>query len=40
MINENAPPTYVGGEPVKLSDEPSGTRYRASMQGFILVPQS
>ena len=40
MINENAPPTYLGGEPVKLSDESSGTRYRASMQGFILVPQS
>jgi len=38
-VNSNAPPTYIGGEPQKLGDEPSGTRYRASMQGYIQVPK-
>jgi eukaryotic-like serine/threonine-protein kinase len=38
-INTNAPPTYIGGEPQQLGQEPSGTRYRASMQGFIQVPK-
>lgn len=38
-INTNAPPSFIG-EPQKIADEANGTRYRASMQGFILVPQS
>lgn len=37
--NPNAPPGYVGGEPTAIGDEAGGTRYRASMQGFVLVPQ-
>ena len=40
QINNNAPPTFIGGEPVKTGDDPRGTKYRASMQGFILVPQT
>jgi serine/threonine-protein kinase len=40
QINNNAPPTFVGGEPTKTGDDPRGTKYRASMQGFILVPQA
>jgi len=40
QINNNAPPTFIGGEePKKTGDDPRGTKYRASMQGFILVPQ-
>src|SRR5512145_124432 len=39
IINANAPPTFLGGEPQNLGDDPRGTRYRASMQGFIQVPQ-
>jgi hypothetical protein len=30
----------AGEEPVKTGDDPRGTKYRASMQGFILVPQT
>ena len=41
QINNNAPPTFLAGkEPVKTGDDPRGTKYRASMQGFILVPQA
>jgi tRNA A-37 threonylcarbamoyl transferase component Bud32 len=40
QVNNNAPPTFIGGEPVKTGDDPSGTKYRASMQGFILVPRT
>jgi eukaryotic-like serine/threonine-protein kinase len=38
-VNPNAPPTYLGGEPVKTGDDSRGTIYRGSMTGFILVPQ-
>jgi eukaryotic-like serine/threonine-protein kinase len=41
QINNNAPPTFLAGkEPVKTGDDPRGTKYRASMQGFILVPRA
>jgi eukaryotic-like serine/threonine-protein kinase len=41
QINNNAPPSFLAGEePVKTGDDPRGTKYRASMQGFILVPQT
>jgi serine/threonine-protein kinase len=40
QINNNAPPTFVGGEPTKTGDDPRGTKYRASMQGFILKPST
>jgi len=40
QINNNAPPTFIAGEePQKTGDDPRGTKYRASMQGFILVRQ-
>jgi hypothetical protein len=38
IINSNAPPTFTD-PPEKLSDEPGGTRYRATMQGMVYVPQ-
>jgi hypothetical protein len=38
IINQNAPPSFIGA-PEALGDEGSGTKYRASMQGFILVPR-
>lgn len=34
----SSPPTYIGGEPEKISEEANGTKYRASITGFILVP--
>jgi tRNA A-37 threonylcarbamoyl transferase component Bud32 len=41
QINNNAPPSFMAGEePVKTGDDPQGTKYRASMTGFILVPQT
>jgi eukaryotic-like serine/threonine-protein kinase len=40
LVNNNAPPTFIGGEPIKTGDDPRGTKYRASMQGFILVPRT
>jgi serine/threonine-protein kinase len=39
LINANAPPGFIGA-PQELGQEAGGTKYRASMQGFILVPQS
>ena len=39
-INANAPPTYIGGAPLKITEDANGVKYRASMQGFILVPKS
>jgi tRNA A-37 threonylcarbamoyl transferase component Bud32 len=40
QINNNAPPSFVAGaEPVKIGEDSRGEIYRASMQGFILVPQ-
>lgn len=39
IINPNAPPTFLGGVPEKIGDDPRGTIYRASMQGFIRVPK-
>jgi serine/threonine-protein kinase len=40
QINNNAPPSFVAGaEPVKIGQDSRGEIYRASMQGFILVPQ-
>ena len=38
-INQNVPPTYSGGDPVKIGDDATGPKYRGSMTGFILVPQ-
>ena len=39
-INLNVPPTYLGGEPVKIGEDASGVSYRGSMTGYILVPKS
>ena len=39
IINPNAPPAFIGN-PEKLGDEQGGTRYRATMSGIVLVPQS
>jgi eukaryotic-like serine/threonine-protein kinase len=38
-INENAPLAYVGGEPEQVSEDASGTKYRATISGYVLVPQ-
>jgi eukaryotic-like serine/threonine-protein kinase len=37
IVNPNAPPGFIGS-PEELGAVEGGTRYRASMQGFILVP--
>ena len=37
-INENAPPGFIG-TPENLGADGTGTKYRATMNGFILVPQ-
>jgi hypothetical protein len=37
IVNQNALPSYIGS-PEELGQVEGGTRYRASMQGFILVP--
>lgn len=37
-INENAPPGFIG-QPENLGQDGIGTKYRATMSGFILVPQ-
>lgn len=34
----SSPPTYIGGEPAKISEDANGAKYRASITGFILVP--
>lgn len=39
IINPNAPPAFIG-QPERLGDEQGGTRYRATMSGIVLVPQS
>ncbi len=39
-INLNVPPTYLGGDPVKIGEDASGMTYRGSMTGYILVPKS
>jgi eukaryotic-like serine/threonine-protein kinase len=39
QINNNAPPTF-NGTPTKTGDDPRGTKYRGTMEGFILVPQA
>jgi eukaryotic-like serine/threonine-protein kinase len=38
-INLNVPPTYLGGDPVKIGEDASGVTYRGSMTGYILVPK-
>lgn len=38
ITSPNAPPAFIG-DPEKISVETGGTRYRASMQGLVLVPQ-
>lgn len=37
-INTSVPLSYVGGEPQKIAEDANGTKYRASISGFILVP--
>lgn len=37
-INTSVPLSYVGGEPEKIAEDANGTKYRASITGFILVP--
>jgi tRNA A-37 threonylcarbamoyl transferase component Bud32 len=37
-ILESVPLSYSGGEPVKIGEDASGVKYRASMTGFVLVP--
>jgi eukaryotic-like serine/threonine-protein kinase len=39
-INLNVPPTYLGGDPVKIGEDTSGVTYKGSMTGYILVPKS
>jgi serine/threonine-protein kinase len=39
QVNNNAPPTF-NGTPIKTGDDPRGTKYRGTMEGFILVPQA
>jgi serine/threonine-protein kinase len=39
-VNLNVPPTYSGGEPVKVSEDANGVTYKGSMTGYILVPKS
>jgi serine/threonine protein kinase len=39
-VNLNVPPTYLGGDPVKISEDSNGVTYRGSMTGYILVPKS
>lgn len=39
IINQNAPPSFIGA-PEVVSKEAGGTLYRATMQGFVLVPRS
>lgn len=38
-INTSAPLSYIGGEPERLGEDTAGVKYRASMTGYILVPQ-
>ena len=38
ITSQNAPPAFIG-DPVKVADEANGTRYRATVQGLIFVPQ-
>jgi hypothetical protein len=38
VINQNAPPSFIG-TPQEVGAATGGKRYRASMQGFVLVPQ-
>jgi tRNA A-37 threonylcarbamoyl transferase component Bud32 len=38
-IHTSVPLSYIGGEPVKIGEDASGVKYRASMTGFILVPE-
>ncbi|MDZ4721279.1 MAG: serine/threonine-protein kinase [Roseiflexaceae bacterium] len=38
IINQNAPPSFIGSPEVVVK-EAGGTRYRATMQGFVLVPR-
>jgi hypothetical protein len=36
IVSANVPPTYIGGEPQKIGEEPNGAvKYRASMFGLI-----
>ncbi len=39
-VNLNVPPTYLGGDPVKISEDASGVTYKGSMTGYILVPKT
>jgi serine/threonine-protein kinase len=39
-VNLNVPPTYLGGDPVKIGEDSNGVTYRGSMTGYILVPKS
>jgi serine/threonine-protein kinase len=38
-INSNVGLQYVGGAPEKISEDATSTKYRATMSGFVLVPQ-
>ncbi len=38
-VNTNAPLAFVGGEPQLLGEDATGTKYRATMSGYVLVPQ-
>jgi serine/threonine-protein kinase len=38
-VNANAPLAYIGGDPVELGEDASGTKYRATVSGYVLVPQ-
>jgi serine/threonine-protein kinase len=39
-VNLNVPPTYLGGDPVKIGEDANGVTYRGSMTGYILVPKT
>jgi hypothetical protein len=38
IISPNAPPAFIG-TPQKISSDAQGTRYRATVQGLVYVPQ-
>lgn len=38
QIHTSVSLSYVGGEPQKIAEDANGTKYRASISGFILVP--
>jgi serine/threonine-protein kinase len=40
QVNTNVPLAYVGGDPQQTGQDASGTKYRATVSGYVLVPPS